>query len=443
MTKIITYGTFDMLHQGHINLLNNAKALGDYLIVGITSDSFDYQRGKINVQQTLNERIEAVKATKIADEIIIEEYEGQKIEDIIKLGIDIFTVGSDWVGIFDYLNEYCKVVYLPRTQGVSSTKIRSTNYNINLGIVGNSSYINKFYKESKYVNSVNITSLYSTNTDKISKNLLENVNLFTDNYNKFLENLDAVYIHSYPNSHYTQCKEALLKNKHVLCESPISKNITKTEELISIAKNNNCILMESIRTAYLTGYQRLLLLLKGNKIGKIRSVDATCTSLSISDNFSNNDLNKWGALEAWAPTALLPVYHILGTNYKNFHTYLLSSTEQDSNNGFAKVYLDYEDASASIKVGTTVKSESDLVISGETGYAYIPSPWWKTNYFELRYENSNKNKRYFYNFDGEGIRYMIQKFSLAINGRLADSYFIDRSITKSISKFFQLNDRNK
>ena len=125
MTKVITYGTYDLLHYGHKRLLERAKALGDYLIVGVTADNFDKNRGKINVQQSLMELIEGVKATGLADEIIIEEYEGQKIDDIRRYDIDIFTVGSDWVGKFDYLNEYCKVVYLPRTEGVSSTQVRS------------------------------------------------------------------------------------------------------------------------------------------------------------------------------------------------------------------------------------------------------------------------------------------------------------------------------
>ena len=113
-----------------------AKALGDYLIVRVTADDFDKNRGKINVQQSLMERIESVRATGLADEIIIEEYEGQKIDDIKRYDIDIFTVGSDWVGEFDYLNEYCDVVYLERTEGVSSTDIRSKDRQVTLGLVG-------------------------------------------------------------------------------------------------------------------------------------------------------------------------------------------------------------------------------------------------------------------------------------------------------------------
>ena len=125
MKKVITYGTYDLLHYGHIKLLERAKALGDYLIVGVTGDDYDKTRGKINNNQSLMERIAAVENLGIADEVIVEEYEGQKIDDIKKYEIDVFTVGSDWVGKFDYLNEYCQVVYLPRTEGVSSSELRA------------------------------------------------------------------------------------------------------------------------------------------------------------------------------------------------------------------------------------------------------------------------------------------------------------------------------
>ena len=137
MKKVITYGTYDMLHQGHINLLRRAKALGDYLIVGVTNDNFDRERGKLNVVNNVLERVEAVKATGLADKIIIEDYVGQKIDDIQKYEVDIFAIGSDWVGKFDYLNEYCEVVYLPRTEGISSTMLRENlQEDVRIGIVG-------------------------------------------------------------------------------------------------------------------------------------------------------------------------------------------------------------------------------------------------------------------------------------------------------------------
>ena len=175
MVKVITYGTYDLLHYGHINLLKRAKALGDYLIVGVTADDFDKTRGKINVQQSLMERIEAVRATGIADEIIIEEYEGQKIDDIRKYQIDIFAIGSDWIGKFDYLNEYCKVIYLPRTEGISSTELRAEKRSIKIGLVGDGPLVIKHLKEYQYVNGAQVSAVYSVN-DSIKKEF-ENANV--------------------------------------------------------------------------------------------------------------------------------------------------------------------------------------------------------------------------------------------------------------------------
>ena len=125
-----------MLHKGHIRLLERARALGDYLIVGVTSDTFDRARGKINVKQSLQERMEAIKATGLADEVIVEEYEGQKIDDIRRYDIDIFTVGSDWIGKLDYLKEYCEVCYLERTKGISSSELRTEERKIRIALIG-------------------------------------------------------------------------------------------------------------------------------------------------------------------------------------------------------------------------------------------------------------------------------------------------------------------
>lgn len=115
MKIVITYSTYDLLHQVHLNLLKRAKELGDYLIVGVTNDNFDFDRCKLNVRNNVLERVEAVKATGYADKIIIEDYVGQKIDDIQKYDVDIFAIGSDWEGKFDYLNEFCQVDYQPRT----------------------------------------------------------------------------------------------------------------------------------------------------------------------------------------------------------------------------------------------------------------------------------------------------------------------------------------
>ena len=165
MIKVITYGTYDLLHQGHINLLRRAKELGDYLIVGVTSDSFDKDRGKLNVHNNVLERVEAVKNTGYADEVIIEDYVGQKIDDIQKYDIDIFAVGSDWEGHFDYLNEFTKVIYLPRTEGISSTKLRAeTTTEVKVGIIGCGRVAKRFPAEAEVVSGLKVVAAYDINS---------------------------------------------------------------------------------------------------------------------------------------------------------------------------------------------------------------------------------------------------------------------------------------
>ena len=436
MIKVITYGTFDMLHYGHIRLLERAKALGDYLIVGVTSDDFDKTRGKINLQQSLSERVEAIRKTGFADKIVIEEYEGQKIDDIKRYNIDIFTVGSDWEGYFDYLKEYCKVIYLERTKGISSSGIRSEKALLKLGLVGSASFLEKIVKESSYVNGVKISGICTDYPESLSKSL-KDLSIVTDNLDDFLCNVDAVYIHSFPKAHYLQVKKALLKGKHVLCESPLALNRKDCFELYKLAENNHVILMEAIKTAYSTAYQRLLLMLKAGKIGHVVSVDATCTSLKSITALSDFELDKkWNSLATWGPTGLLPVFQILGTSFKCKKIISHIDKYSEKFDTFTKIEFVFPNSVASVKVGRGVKSEGELVVSGTKGYIYVPSPWWKTDYFEIRYENPVDNKRYFYQLDGEGIRYELVSFLKSIQTNT--TYLkIDQDISLSISEILQ------
>ena len=210
-----------------------------------------------------------------------------------------------------------------------------------------------------------------------------------------------------------------------MCESPAALNEAECRELLKLAEENNLIFMEALRTAYITAYSRMLLLLKSGKIGKVVSVDATCTSLSSSEKVG--DCKHWGSLEAWGPTTVLPVFQVLGTQFSDMTIFTVpnESKEYDS---FTKVNFTYPEATATIKVGNGVKSEGELIISGTKGYIYVPAPWWKTDYFEVRYENPADNKRYFYQVDGEGIRYELVALAAAIRDNRPD-YYINREIT--------------
>ena len=281
MVKVITYGTYDLLHEGHINLLRRAKALGDYLIVGVTNDNFDRERGKLNVRNNVLERVEAVKATGIADEIIIEDYVGQKIDDIQKYGVDIFIVGSDWEGKFDYLNEYCKVVYLPRTEGISSTMLREESQEVvKLGIVGMGRVGKRFLTEVPFVSGIRVEAAFDVDTESLKDYLQdkEGIGACAD-FDELLEKSDAVYVATPHLSHYEYCKRAILAGKHVLCETPFVLDGRQAEELYGLAKVHQVVLMEANKTAHCPAFNHLMVMIKSGVIGTVVDIEASLSKL--------------------------------------------------------------------------------------------------------------------------------------------------------------------
>ncbi len=422
MKKVITYGTYDLLHEGHLNLLRRAKELGDYLIVGVTSDSFDRERGKLNVKNNVLERVEAVRQSGYADEIIIEDYTGQKIDDIQKYNVDIFAIGSDWEGKFDYLSEYCQVIYLPRTEGISSTMLRAKDQvNIKVGVVGAGRISNRFVQESRYVNGVNICAVYDIDPTK-SEILINNNDIphLCSDYEELLELADAVYIATPHLTHYNLIKSAIESQKHVLCETPMVLNGDEARNLFALAEHNDVILMEANKTAHCPAFNHLMVMIKSGVIGEVVDIEASLSKLWSDKSLREFDPNQaGGSLYELGSYPLLPIVKLMGINIKNLNLY---SRMEKGIDIYTKGVFRYEKAVCSFKVGLGVKTEGNLVISGTQGYAYVPSPWWKTDFFELRYEDQNDNKKFFYKWDGAGLRYEIQEFiSCIINMRFSTS----------------------
>lgn len=412
MKKVITYGTYDLFHQGHYNLLKRAKDLGDYLIVGVTTDNFDLERGKMNTCNNVMERIEAVKATGLADQIVIEEYRGQKIDDIQKYGIDIFAIGSDWEGYFDYLNEFCKVVYLPRTEGISSTQLRQERPTVNIGIIGTGSIASRFVPESDNVNSAIITAAYNPNLEDNAAFCKQfKVPIAVHNLVELYDNCNAVYIASPHYTHYEYAKSALMAGKHVLCETPFVFSKDQAEELYQIAEEKNLVLMVALKTAYTPAFGHLFSLLKSRVIGDIVEVNASVTTLTDEKSEKLDSSRIGGSMSENACFPLLPIFKFLGTDFRNINFYSKMKNNVDM---FTKAVFRYDHAVASFQVGLGVKTEGSMTIAGTKGYVYVPAPWWKTDYFEVRYEDQNQNKKYFYPFVGEGLRYEIKDFVASV-----------------------------
>lgn len=417
MKKVITYGTYDLLHQGHINLLRRAKELGDYLIVGVTSDSFDLGRGKLNVCNNVLERIEAVRQTGYADEIIIEDYLGQKIDDIQRYDIDIFAIGSDWEGKFDYLQEYCEVIYLPRTEGISSTQLRNENLKtIRLGIVGTGRIARRFPGEANFVNGIVLSKVYNPDVNE-AKDYAQKFHLdyYSDSYDDFLNGIDAVYIATPHPNHYQYAKDALLSGKHVLCEIPLVLSVVQAKELYEYASNNNLVLLEASKTAFCPSFNHLVTLIKSGIIGEVIDIKSSLSKMVIPPTRELDVKQGGGAMNEHASLTLLPIIKLLGTNYCEID---FRSKIENGVDIFTKITLNYPHATASATLGIGVKTEGNLVISGTRGYVYVPAPWWLTSFFEVRYEDQSKNRKYFYSYDGDGLRYEIQEFiSMIVNER--------------------------
>lgn len=422
MKKVITYGSFDLFHEGHYNLLKRAKALGDYLIVGVTTEQYDESRGKLNIVDSLDKRIENVRQSGFADEIIVEDHPGQKVEDVQKYGVDIFTVGSDWIGSFDYMKQFCEVVYLERTKNISSTKLRSIDHPIiRIGIIGTGRIAVRFVPEAKYVSGVIVNSVYNPHpncAETFCKNF--QLDLGTDKLEEFWEHVDAVYIASPHETHYEYAKLALQRDKHVLCEKPLAFQKSQAQELFELAKARGKVLLEAIKTAYCPGFVQMMGIAKSGVIGQIYDVEACFTRLTNPGLRERTDIEYGGGFTEFGSHTLLPIMKLMGTDYKEVR--FDSVLDEKGIDLYTKASFVYDHGMALSKSGVGVKSEGQLVIAGTKGYILAESPWWMTQYFEVRYEDPSKKERYFSKFLGQGLRYEISDFAYMINGHQGRYY---------------------
>ncbi|MCI8359077.1 MAG: Gfo/Idh/MocA family oxidoreductase [Lachnospiraceae bacterium] len=444
MTKVITYGTFDLFHEGHYRLLQRAKELGDYLIVGVTTEAYDKARGKLNVIDPLVTRIENVRKTGFADEIIIEETPGQKFSDIKKYDIDIFTVGSDWTGNFDYLRDYCEVVYLERTKNISSTMLRTKNSRIQrIGIIGTGRIAERFIPEAKLVSGVSTQGVYNPHTESAVR--------FADRWEinayasleAFFEAIDIVYIASPHETHYEYIKLSLEHGKHVLCEKPMVLQRAQAEELFRYAKERELILFEGIKTAYCPGFNKLLGIACSGTIGSIRNVEACFTKLERPDSRELTDSVYGGSFTELGSYVLLPVLKLFGNEFEEIRFDAVKG--KNGLDIFNKVSLCCPSGIATATCGLGVKSEGRLLIAGTKGYIVAEAPWWKTTYFEVHYEDAGRVEKYSETFLGDGLRYEISDLLSMINRNDRNNFKLTRGESVALAgimeEFLQMENR--
>ena len=436
--RVITYGTYDLFHEGHRRLLERAKALGDYLIVAVTTENFDDARGKLNVQQPLMDRIKNVQDSGLADEVIIEEYEGQKINDIQKYDVDIFAIGSDWLGKFDYLKDYCEVVYLERTKGISSTQLRNEGAGIlRIGVAGTGRIAHRFVDEARFVSGVDVEGAWSRDAGNV-KDFVEKheLDLAAGSFDELLDKCEAVYVATPHATHVDYALQAMAAGKHVLCEKPMALAEADVIRLRDAADAAGVVLMEAIKTAYSPGFQRMVAVARSGSIGDIRSVDATFTKLTSGDVRELDPAQDGGSLAELGSYPLLAVVKLLGEDFDDIRTTAFVP-HGDGVDHYARIDFRYPHAVASARMGLGVKAEGDLVIGGTKGYLYVPAPWWKTEYFEARFENQSENKKFYYKFDGDGLRYEIAEFGSVIRRGERDTFRLRLSESQWLARVLE------
>jgi len=403
-----------MFHQGHLRLLKRAKALGTYLIVGVTDENYDRSRGKLNVIENTQTRIQAIEALDFVDKVIIEKHKKQKAADMVKYDVDIFAIGDDWEGAFDYLNEFTHVEYLPRTKGISSTELRRDNFDlIKLGIVGLGRDTTAFIDEAQLVANLKVNRIYSSDLPALKEFTKKSdvIRYGHDNYDEFLDSgIVAVYIDTALEEHYSFIKRALLAKKHVLCENPLALHKSELVEVLSLAKKEKVLLLSALKTAFLPAFNQLLTELEKGIIGDIKEVRATRTSLYKEKDYPDTFMAQ-GATNILSSYPSLLVNKILGES-KDITFFDQGTEGYDVSNLIISKHKG--GATGISNVATGIKSEGDAVISGTKGYVYIPAPWWLTKKFHVRFEDENKSQTFSYEFEGCGLRYMIAEFSSLI-----------------------------
>ena len=436
MTRVITYGTFDLFHEGHYRLLQRAKELGDYLIVGVTTEAYDKARGKLNVVDSLVTRIENVRKTGFADEIVIEETQGQKINDIRKFHVDIFAIGSDWTGAFDYLKDYCNVVYLERTKNISSTMLREKNSPIQrVGIIGTGRIAERFIPEAKLVSGISTQGVYNPHT-KSAERFADKweINFYKD-LEAFYQASDVVYIASPHETHYQYIKTSLEHQKHVLCEKPMVLQKKQAEEVFEYARERKLILLEGIKTAYCPGFHKLLGIACSGIIGNIRNVEACFTKLEAQVSRELTDKKYGGSFTELGSYVMLPIFKIFGKEYNSLQ--FDSIRDEKGLDLFTRTTLSYPSGVATATCGLGVKSEGRLLIAGTKGYIVAEAPWWKTTYFEVHYENAEKIEKYSEIFLGDGLRYEISDFLSMINGSNSSEFKLTRGESVAMAEIME------
>lgn len=284
-----------------------------------------------------------------------------------------------------------------------------------LGIIGTGRIAHRFVPEARAVDGIEVAAVYNPRIASANAFAEElNIAYATDDILAFIEQVDAVYIATPHETHVDYCRQMLEAGKHVLCEKPMSFSGKDARELFALAESKNLVLMEGMKTAYCPGFKGILDVVNSGKIGRVVDVEACFSRISPSNVREVWDKEYGGSFTEFGTYSMLPIVKLLGIEDKGSYVWALKG--KTGVDVYTKTSFDFGNATALAKTGLAVKSEGQLVVAGTKGYILVPSPWWLTKYFEVRYEDPNKIEKYEFAYEGQGLRYEIQEFVNRING---------------------------
>lgn len=282
----------------------------------------------------------------------------------------------------------------------SGSNFVATHKTVDIGIIGTGDMAQRFVNEAKFVKNITIATAYNPDIRQAEAFCKSNgIPVCSKSSEELLDNSDAIYIASPIASHYDYITAAIKKRKHVLCEMPFLLTCKEISEVYKLAAKKNVVLMPALKTAYCPSFLQIASYAESGIIGDIVDISATVTNL-LSDNVSDDFANE-RMLENFS-YPIHCIFKFFGHNYKSFNCFLKKNGNRLL---FSNVTLKYANAVGSFRVGVGVKSEGSLVISGTKGYIYVPAPWWKPDYFEIRFENPADNKKFFFPYEEAGLRY--------------------------------------
>lgn len=302
-----------------------------------------------------------------------------------------------------------------------------------IGIIGTGRIARRFVPEALCIEGLKISAVYNPHDGSAERFIEECINeayketVFpTSDLKYLLDDVDAIYIASPHETHYNYIKEALTNGKHVLCEKPMVLNGTQAEECFGLANERHCVLVEGIKTAYCSGYKRLIETAKSGIIGDIRYIDSCFTKIENPGSRERTDRKYGGSFTELGSYVMLPIIDLYGE--QEYHVNFSKIEDTGGIDDFTKAEFSFPGHLATAVCALGVKAEGRLLVCGTKGYIRADAPWWKTTHYEVHFEDPTKVLKYDFPFEGDGLRYEITAFLEQISGAGMTEHASGRSV---------------